>query len=652
MTAAPTPAQIAKGALRRLALTQQEPTPENYARAWAEELGQPAAALPERARPLLDKLAARATEDTDSRAELVRSLMQGQWDDLARALDRSASQAGTSGQAWAALIERIVRGVERGGRQWTAARKKDSLQRVLDSSRGDVTRLQQRLRQLMASWDSDTVPDEQAIPSDDPLADDAAAADPAVAPDLPMPDPQSSASEAPARPPADAASTADTPATVEAVNAADLPAAGPADAAPVPAPTAAPCPPVEEQHWPQVAASLHGTVASALPPRVASAAELAAELGQLADRMAGEGATPALAQAVHQVCERARRLFAHRHHLLEQVGALCLELTAGLTELAEEGSWAQGQAEALRARLQADEGEAGAEGAAFSVRGVRAAGELLARTRAQQQALRGERDRARVALKSLIHSLLQQVGELGDETGRFSDNLGRYAASITEASSLDALAGVVDAMVQESRSVQQRVGQARQQLGEEHARASELESRVRELEGELRRLSDEVATDALTQVANRRGLMQAFETERARLERDGRPLAVGLIDIDNFKKLNDTLGHAAGDEALKSLARLVQQALRPVDHVARFGGEEFVVLLPGTEVADAQQVLTRLQRQLTASLFMHDGKDVFVTFSAGVTAYRPGERIEVALERADEALYEAKHQGKNRTCVN
>ena len=651
MTAAPTPAQIAKGALRRLALTQQEPTPENYARAWAEELGQPAAALPERARPLLDKLAARASDDAETRAELVRSLMQGQWDELARTLDRSASQAGASGQAWAALIERIVRGVERGGRQWTSARKKDSLQRVLDGSRGDVSRLQQRLRQLMASWDSDTVPDELAMPSDDPLADEAAA-DRAGAPDLPMADPPSSAARAPAQPPADAAASADTPAAPEAVSAADLPAADTSDAVPalVATPTAAPCPPVEEQHWPQVTASLHGAVAAALPPSVASAAELAAELGQLADRMAAEGATPALAQAVHQVCERARRLFAHRHHLLEQVGALCLELTAGLTELAEEGSWAQGQAEALRARLQAD--EADADGHAFSVRGVRAAGELLARTRAQQQALRGERDRARVALKSLIHSLLQQVGELGDETGRFSDNLGRYAATINEASSLDALAGVVDAMVQESRAVQQRVGRARQQLGEEHARASELESRVRELEGELRRLSDEVATDALTQVANRRGLMQAFDTERARLERDGRPLAVGLIDIDNFKKLNDTLGHAAGDEALKSLARLVQQALRPVDHVARFGGEEFVVLLPDTEVAEAQQVLTRLQRQLTASLFMHDGQDVFVTFSAGVTAYRPGERIEVALERADEALYEAKHAGKNRTCAH
>lgn len=645
MTPAPTPAQIAKGALRRLALTQQEPTPDNYARAWAEELGQPVAALPERVRPLLDKLAARASEDPEHRGELVRSLMQGQWDDLARVLDRSAAQGGAAGQAWAALIERIVRGVERGGRQWTAARKKDSLQRVLDSSRGDVSRLQQRLRQLMASWDSDTLPEEPADPTEaaDQAADQAAPVDAAEA-----------MAAAPV-PPADADETATSqglqpvPAQDDAPDRRSQPEAAPAAGMP-PEDAPMPCPPAEAHQWPQVAGSLHGAVAAALPPGVASAAELAAELGQLADRMAEEGATPELAQSVHQVCERARRLFAHRHHLLEQVGALCLELTAGLTELAEEGSWAQGQAEALRARLQTEDPET--DGASFSVRGVRAAGELLARTRAQQQALRGERDRARVALKSLIHSLLQQVGELGDETGRFSDNLGRYAESINEASSLDALAGVVDAMVQESRAVQQRVGQARQQLGEEHARASELESRVRELETELRRLSDEVATDALTQVANRRGLMQAFDTERARLERDGRPLAVGLIDIDNFKKLNDTLGHAAGDEALKALARQVQQALRPVDHVARFGGEEFVVLLPDTAVADAQQVLTRLQRQLTASLFMHDGKDVFVTFSAGVTAYRPGERIEAALERADEALYEAKHAGKNRTCVN
>jgi len=174
---------------------------------------------------------------------------------------------------------------------------------------------------------------------------------------------------------------------------------------------------------------------------------------------------------------------------------------------------------------------------------------------------------------------------------------------------------------------------------------------VRELEGELRRLSEEVATDALTQIANRRGLMQHFETERARMAREGGELAVGLLDIDNFKRLNDSLGHAAGDQALVALAEHVRKSLRPVDVVARFGGEEFVVLLPGTPLDEAQRVLSRLQRLLSASLFMHDGQEVFVTFSAGVTAYRAGEPLEDAMERADEALYEAKRTGKNRTCT-
>jgi diguanylate cyclase len=126
---------------------------------------------------------------------------------------------------------------------------------------------------------------------------------------------------------------------------------------------------------------------------------------------------------------------------------------------------------------------------------------------------------------------------------------------------------------------------------------------------------------------------------------------VGLIDIDNFKKLNDTLGHAAGDVALKALAERVKEGLRPVDTVARFGGEEFVVLLPGTPVDEAQTVLTRLQRELTKSLFLHEKREIFVTFSAGVTALRAGEALQPALERADEALYEAKRTGKNRTCV-
>ncbi|MDE2276635.1 MAG: diguanylate cyclase, partial [Burkholderiales bacterium] len=353
-----------------------------------------------------------------------------------------------------------------------------------------------------------------------------------------------------------------------------------------------------------------------------------------------------------EICERARRLLSHREHLVEQFHRLAMELTEGLGELAEDDSWVRGQCESLQARLDADLQQGP------SVRGVRAAGAMLAETRRQQQRVRDDRRAAQSALKQLIQDMLHEVGELGEHAGRFQLATAQHAQAIERADSLQGLAGVVRAMIEDTRTVQAAVGQSQQRLQADRARAGELEAKVRELEAELRRLSDEVSTDALTQVANRRGLTQAFEAERARQQRllqaEGEaaaPLAVGLIDIDNFKRLNDTLGHAAGDVALKSLAAAVRERLRPADHLARFGGEEFVVLLPATAPEEARLVLTRLQRSLSEALFLHEGREVFVTFSAGVSAWRPGEALEATLERADEALYEAKRTGKNRTCM-
>lgn len=562
------PAQLCKAALRRLTLDRLEPTPENYARAYRAERGTP-----------------------------------------------EPAEAG-GGEAWAQLIERTVRGLERGHRQWTSARKKESLQRVLAGSRSDAGRLQQRLGQLVASWDAEPVED-LAVTAPAPLeaACGASVAVPAPAVVAPILDGSAAATASGSMP--------------------DL-----ADAAPDAAANAA--------AWPRLAATLGAAVQAALPSDEGRGREVAAQLAALQSRLAPEGPL-ALAGEVAAACAEAQRVLQHRHHLMTQLGGLCRELTDGLAELSEDDSWVQGQCQAMRARLFDD-------GAGLSARAVRAAGDLLHDTRERQHALKLERGAAREALKASIQQMLREIAELGDHTGRFSDSVGRYAETIGRADSLESLAGTVREMVAESRSVHAAVSQAQLRIAAEHERARAMQERVTELEGEIRRLSDEVSTDPLTQVANRRGLMQAFETECAAAERalqdDGPPLAVALIDLDHFKKLNDRLGHASGDAALQFLTQRVKQALRPKDTLARYGGEEFVVLLPATGPEEARQVLTRLQRSLSAELFTSDAQGpVFITFSAGVTPWRPGERIEQALERADEALYEAKRTGRNRTCV-
>jgi diguanylate cyclase len=600
------PAQIAKGALRRLALSKLEPTPANYARCYAEESGDPppephkaaAAAgdsgLPAKARPLVERLLSRACDDAALRTDILAAIGDARYDDAQRSLDRSGDANLMQGQAWAMLIERLARALERGTRQWTPARKKDSLQRVLDSSRKDAQRLQQRLKQLLGTWENDTA---DASVEVEESADAGGTAGVGV-------------------------DTARSPTSRVIETAAEPRAAAP-------------------DHQPKVVEALEGALRAGLPPDQPRAVELADELAALGQRIRSEGATLAVTEAVVEVCQRARRLFAHRHHLVDELMALCRSLSDSITELAEDDSWARGQGQALRGRLDDNAGS----------RAVRAARELLADTRERQKSVRSERAKARDALKAMITHMLSEIGELGQVTGRFNDKVANYADVIEKADSIENLADVVRELVGDTRAVHEVVASARQRMAAEHARASELEGQVQKLESELRRLSDEVSTDVLTQVANRRGLAQVFEAERARIERGGPTFAVGLIDIDNFKKLNDTLGHAAGDVALKQLAARVKEWLRPVDHIARFGGEEFVVMLTSTPVAEAQQVLTRLQRQLTASLFMHDGREVFVTFSAGVTDYRPGEALELALERADEALYEAKRTGKNRTCI-
>jgi diguanylate cyclase (GGDEF)-like protein len=168
----------------------------------------------------------------------------------------------------------------------------------------------------------------------------------------------------------------------------------------------------------------------------------------------------------------------------------------------------------------------------------------------------------------------------------------------------------------------------------------------------LSRIQDLATRDELTGLVNRRHMNLLLEQERQRGARSGRLFALAMIDIDHFKAVNDHYGHGVGDDVLRSLARQMPQALRATDVVARWGGEEFVVLMPESALGMARIGLERLRGRIAATPMAHlSGVPIRVTVSAGLAEHIAGESVQQTLERADRALYEAKAQGRNRTVV-
>ena len=170
------------------------------------------------------------------------------------------------------------------------------------------------------------------------------------------------------------------------------------------------------------------------------------------------------------------------------------------------------------------------------------------------------------------------------------------------------------------------------------------------------KLQEQATRDGLTQVSNRRQFDKVLRQEWQRLRRSRQPLALIHCDVDEFKRYNDTYGHQAGDICLQSVAQLMKSAIkRPSDFVARYGGEEFVLLLPDTPLEGAQAVAELLRQQLQQKQIPHQASRVkpWVTVSLGISCLIPtgGVSPEMLVQQADEALYEAKKQGRDRAVV-
>ena len=166
-------------------------------------------------------------------------------------------------------------------------------------------------------------------------------------------------------------------------------------------------------------------------------------------------------------------------------------------------------------------------------------------------------------------------------------------------------------------------------------------------QGELRRLLDR---DELTGVHSRRAFLHRLhQLSEVGVQRPALPIL--LVDLDHFKRVNDTWGHGAGDEALRHFVAVAQRCLRVQDTMGRLGGEEFAVLLPRATAEQAMSVAERLRRLLEDHPVRLVDDNVVLTASIGVTLWRPGESPEVALGRADQAMYQAKSEGRNRVSL-
>lgn len=188
-------------------------------------------------------------------------------------------------------------------------------------------------------------------------------------------------------------------------------------------------------------------------------------------------------------------------------------------------------------------------------------------------------------------------------------------------------------------------------LSEMQNQLADLEKETATYKEKLKEQSHQNQIDPLTQVPNRRAYNERMQLEFRRWKRYKQGLCLAVIDIDHFKSINDNYGHAAGDKTLQVIAKSIAKSLRSTDFLARWGGEEFVVLLPDTELGNVERPLEDIRRHIENLPFKFKNKSVTITASIGATGFKAGENIEMVFERADAALYEAKNAGRNRCVV-
>jgi diguanylate cyclase len=367
---------------------------------------------------------------------------------------------------------------------------------------------------------------------------------------------------------------------------------------------------------------------------------MAAQARQLARRVRqgaadGKGDMPESINAFIASCSGHGAGIGARQALLLEV---LRQLTANVAVLSEQESWAHGQVASIETLLAGP----------LSADLLKAAIDNLKDVAERQAQIRESRDGTRVTVERMLHAFIANLDTVASATSRYQARIGDFADRLASVQTAEELHPILAGVREEIAAVEAQARTASEQVGAARSELQEAQDRIRALEAKLEQMSELAREDPLTRSLNRRGMMEALGREMHRARRYGIPLCIALLDIDNFKQLNDKLGHQAGDGALVHLVTVIKTTLRQMDVIARFGGEEFLLLLPSSSLDDAMQAVTRIQRELTRSIFMHEHQRVLVTFSAGAALVAAGESQDSLIRRVDAALYRAKREGKNR----